>query len=465
MAIYECSVCGYIYDESKEEVPWLELPENWTCPLCETEKKFFKIVDDETAQPTAIETNESYLAEWQRSFDELEVHMEHIHLMAETGLSIDEPMRSRQAVLAWNNILIKGAQLFKLPLNADEIIETTTIIGPSAKQPLIINSPIIISHMSFGALSRETKIALAQGAAAIKTATCSGEGGILDDELNAAYKYIFEYVPNKYSVTDNYLQQVDAVEIKLGQSAKPGMGGHLPGAKVTAEIATIRGKQVGEEITSPAHFPDIKTPEDLKQCVNELRQRTAGKPIGIKLAAGHIEQDLEIALAAQPDFITLDGHPGATGSAPKFVKDNTSIPTIYALYRARKYFNEHNITDVSLIITGGLRISADFAKALALGADAVAIASAALIACGCQQYRICNSGKCPIGITTQDPELRKRLKIEKSAQRLENFLRVSNEELKSFARLTGNDNIHKLTVNDLATTNSEISNHTNIDHA
>ena len=471
MAIYECSVCGYIYDESKEQVPWLDLPELWTCPLCDTEKKFFKLQKSEILEENSLSASpvpaddSQYLNQWLRTSDELEVYMEHIHLMAETGNSIIEPMRSRRACsLSWEDILFKGAQLFKTPLNEDQDVNLKTIIGPAAKQPLVINSPVFISHMSFGALSSETKIALAKGAASVETAIASGEGGMLDEEFNAAYKYIFEYVPNKYSVSDENLMKVDAIEIKIGQSAKPGMGGHLPASKVTDEIAKLRDKEPGKDIISPAHFPEITTKEELKACVDDLRKRSAGRPIGIKIAAGHLEKDLEIALFAQPDFITVDGRPGGTGAAPKFIKESTSIPTLFALYRARKFLDKAGADNVSLIITGGLRISSDFAKALAMGADAVAIATSALLACGCQQYRICNTGKCPIGITTQNPELRKHLKIEKSAQRVANFLKVSNDELKTFARLTGNCDIHNLSTEDLMTTNSEISNHTNIEH-
>jgi glutamate synthase domain-containing protein 2 len=202
----------------------------------------------------------------------------------------------------------------------------------------------------------------------------------------------------------------------------------------------------------------------LKRKVDWLRERSEGKPIGIKIAAGNLEADLEFALSGEPDFITIDGRAGATGAAPKVVKDSASIPSIFALCRARKLLDEKRASNVSLVITGGLRISSDFAKALALGADAIAIGSAALMACGCQQYRICNTGRCPVGVTSQDPELRARLQIDESARRLENFLRVCTEELKAFARLTGNDDVHKLAISDICTTNSEISNHTDIEH-
>ena len=405
-----------------------------------------------------------YLAAWSRPADDLEQQMADIHKMANTGQSIIEPMRTRKKTFSWDDLLFKGAQLARFPLNEEEPVRTETVIGPAARYPLVIDAPIYVSHMSFGALSREIKIALATGSSAVGTAICSGEGGILKDELEAAHKYIFEYVPNQYSLTEENLARVDAIEIKIGQSAKPGMGGHLPGVKVTSEIAQVRGRNEGADIISPARFEDIRTREDLKSKVDWLRELSGGKPIGIKMAAGNIEADLEYALFSEPDFITLDGRAGATGAAPKVVKDATSIPTIFALCRARKFLLEHDADNVSLIITGGLRISSDFAKALALGADAVALATTALMAAGCQQYRICNTGRCPVGVTAQDPQLRKRLKIEKSARRLENFLRVSIEELKTFARLTANDDVHKLSVSDICTTNSEISNHTEIEH-
>ncbi len=405
-----------------------------------------------------------YLAAWRRSSDEREHRMDDIHTIAATGRSITEPMRTGKKTTSWDDLLIKGAQLDKLPRNENEPVGTKTVIGPGAAQPLVIETPLYVSHMSFGALSREIKIALAKGSAAVGTAICSGEGGILEDELGGAHRYIFEYVPNQYSVTDENLRRVDAIEIKIGQSAKPGMGGHLPGNKVTAEIASVRGRREGADIISPAHFEDIRTREDLKRHVESLRERSDGRPIGVKIAAGNLEADLQFALSAGPDFITVDGRAGATGAAPKFIKDATSVPSIFALYRARKFLDEHQADNVSLIITGGLRVSADFAKALALGADAVAVATAALMAGGCQQYRICNTGKCPVGITSQDPELRKRLDIAKSAQGLENFLRVSTDELATFARLTGNDDVHQLSLRDLCTTNSEISNNTAIAH-
>lgn len=265
-------------------------------------------------------------------------------------------------------------------------------------------------------------------------------------------------------MTEDNLRRADAIEIKFGQSAKPGMGGHLPGTKVTSEIASIRGFAEGNDIISPAHYEDILSKEQLKEKVSWLREISEGRPIGIKFAAGHIEADLEIALYAKPDFITLDGRSGGTGASPKYVKASVGVPTIFAIHRARKFLNDQKAFHISLVCTGGLRVSSDFAKALALGADAVAISTSAMMAIGCQQYRICNTGKCPMGIATQDPELRAMLDIDKAAAMLHNFLKVSTEELKDFSRLTANSDVHELSIGDLCTTNSEISNHTQVRH-
>lgn len=479
MSIYKCSVCGYIYDESKNDKTWDELSEDWECPVCTKGRSYFgkistvyyeedekvaeDIVEDESKLNTEKEGDLNYLSTYLRRDDEVEKHMDIIHEMAVTGKSIIEPMRTKLPVISWDDILIMGAQLNPLPLNEHDEVNTTTIIGKKAKKPMIIENPVYISHMSFGALSKELKIALAKGAAQNKTAMCSGEGGILPEEKEASYKYIFEYVPNKYSVTEENLKNSDAIEIKIGQGTKPGMGGHLPGEKVTEEIAKVRNKPVGQDVISPSCFEEIQSKEDLKKLVDELREVSEGRPIGVKISAGHIEKDMEFIAYAKPDFVTIDGRGGATGASPKLLKDATSIPTIFALYRARKYIDTHGL-DMDLVITGGLRISTDFAKAIAMGADAVAIASSALMAAACQQYRICGSGKCPVGVATQDEELRKRLHIENRANRVANFLNVSLEELKTFARISGHKDIHDLSVDDLYTVNSEISNYTNIQH-
>lgn len=469
---YECVVCGWVYDEAGEGRSFAALPEGWQCPVCGAGPDQFEPEGEPAAdrqgeaEPSAAATAglQSYLAQYARPGDEVETWMADIHRMAITGQSLSEPMRARTAARWWDEILIRGAQLARIPLDAGEEVATRTVIGPQAAQPLVIDTPVYVSHMSFGALSREMHLAIARGTAAAGTAMCSGEGGILPEALEMAHRFIFEYVPNRYSVTEENLRRAAAVEIKIGQSSKPGMGGHLPGAKVTAEIAAIRGFPEGADILSPSHFPDIRTPEELRAKVAWLREVSGGRPVGVKIAAGHVEADLEVALFAEPDFITVDGRPGGTGSSPKLIKLATSVPTVFALNRARRFLDRQDAGHVSLVITGGLRVSPDIAKALAMGADAVALGTAAMIACGCQQYRVCNTGRCPVGIATHDPELRERFDVEASAARLANFLRVTTAELRDFARLTGRADVHELSVEDLCTTNSEISAHTAVDH-
>lgn len=463
MAKFRCSVCGYIYDESSHDLPFSSVDDSYVCPVCSAKKSAFEEMAESDSSSASSGNPLAYPEEFAKSESKEFPQMNVIHQMALTGKSIIDAMGTLKPIISWNDILIMGAQLNPAPLNEGDPVDTTTIIGKKARKPMKIYHPIYVSHMSFGALSKEMKTALAKGSAMTKTAMCSGEGGILPSERQAAYKYIFEYVPNLYSVTEENLKNADAIEIKIGQGTKPGMGGHLPGDKVTEEISKIRRKPMGQDVLSPSKFPNIETRQDLKRMVDWLKEASDGRPIGVKIAAGHVEQDLEWIAYADADFVTIDGRGGATGASPRSLKDNTSIPTIFALHRARKYLDEHNI-NMDLVITGGLRLPGDFAKALAMGADAVAIASAALVAAGCQQYRICNTGACPIGAATQDPELRKRLQEDKAAKRLANYLNACKAELEMFGRITGHSNIHDLNVTDLKTTNREISEYTNIEH-
>jgi glutamate synthase domain-containing protein 2 len=459
--IYRCTVCGYIRDEEATGVLLKDLDK---CPVCS--QPISKFVEVEGSEPAETQEFQGSDLAYDNRYAKSDInirYMDAIHEMAVTGESIVSAMYTEFPMPNWDEILILGNQLNPQPLESDVEVNARTIIGRNAKKPLVIESPIYITHMSFGALSRETKISLAKGSAAIRTAQCSGEGGILPEEMENAYKYIFEYVPNKYSVNDDNLRNADAIEIKIGQSTKPGLGGQLQGEKVTEEIAQIRGKALGEDIHSPATIPQVNSKEDLKDLIDDLRKRSKGRPIGLKFAAGKIEEDLEHVLYAEPDFITIDGRGGSTGASPRLIRDSTSVPTIYALSRARRYLDEHE-SDIDLTITGGLRVSSDFAKALAMGANAIAVGTAAMIAAACQQYRICDSGDCPVGVATQDEDLRKRLKIETASKRVENYLRVSTEELKTFARITGHDDVHDLNIGDLCTINSEISDYTCIRH-
>ena len=453
MSVYKCRICGFIFDEAKEGRKISELD---ACPVCkQSVENFEKIAEAGESAPAAAGSAPGYDARFARK-DPSARFMEEIHQMATTGKSLSGSMGTLMPMPGWDELLLLGAQLDPAPLDDDAPVETRTVIGKHARQPMVLESPVYVSHMSFGALSREAKIALSKGSAMAKTAMCSGEGGILPEERAAAYKYIFEYIPNKYSVTDENLRAADAIEIKIGQGTKPGMGGHLPGEKVTPEIAALRGKKPGEDVQSPSRFPEINSREDLKAMVDELRTRSDGRPVGIKIAAGHLEADLAHCVYAAPDFITIDGRGGATGSSPLLLREATTVPTLFALARARKYLDAAG-SDISLVITGGLRVSSDFAKALALGADAIAIASAALIAAACQQYRICGTGNCPVGVATQNPELRARLDVEAAAKRVANFLNVSLAELRTFARVTGHSSVHDLGRGDLVALRREIA--------
>ncbi len=477
--VYKCTVCGYLFDEEKEG---MTLAAAGACPLCNQPASAFTLVaGDSTRRAEAVLTPPDGSAAQAKAApaapaqdplaygaaqrkDATERYMAEIHQMATTGHTIHAAMSTKMPMPSWDDILLLGAQLNPPPLADDAAVSTRTVIGKHAAKPMVLESPVYISHMSFGALSKGSKVSLSAGSAMAHTAMCSGEGGVLPEEMAAAHRYIFEFVPNKYSVTTEVLTGADAIEIKIGQGTKPGMGGHLPGEKVTPEIAALRGKPVGQAIQSPSKFDEITTKEDLKDMVEGLRFASEGRPIGIKIAAGRIEKDLEYCVFAQPDFITIDGRGGATGSSPLFLRESTSVPTIYALYRARKYLDSIH-ADIALVITGGLRVSSDFAKALAMGADAIAVASAPLIAAACQQYRICGTGGCPMGIATQDPALRERFQGEAAAKRVYNYLYLSNEELKTFARITGHADVHDLSVDDLCTTSREIADYTNIPHA
>ena len=473
MARYRCTVCGEIYDEEDEGVRFEDLPDDWVCPLCHSPKSAFVLMDEESTQnqadepesepaPSVVPEGSIDVPQNLKRFDG--GVMDDIHAMALTGKSVDSTMDTTVPVPNFDDILFLGAQLATSPKNVDCDVNIRTVIGKKAEKPMDLEMPVYISHMSFGALSGRAKIALSKGSAMAGTAMCSGEGGALWDEMVAAHRYIFEYIPNQYSFNDMTLEHCSAIEIKIGQGTKPGMGGHLPGEKVTEIIATMRGKRRGEDILSPSKFPGLDTPEDLKEMVDMLRSRSGGLPIGVKIAAGHIEEDLDFISHSGCDFITIDGRGGATGSSPKFLKDSSSVPTVYALSRARRYMDEHGMGQ-ELVITGGFRTSGDCIKALAMGADAVAVSSAALMALGCQRYRICNTGMCPMGIATQDPELESRLDVESGSMRVGNYLNALANEIRSFLRVSGHSGLEELSLDDLCTVSSEIAENTGIRHA
>lgn len=401
---------------------------------------------------------------FERTHDKTIPEMDHIAAKAKWKVKEIEPMGTLKHVPAFDDILFKAAQLYRTPLLEEEKVNLKTVIGKTAKIPLEISMPVYVSHMSFGALSEEAKTALAIGSKKLDTATCSGEGGRNQREYENAGKYIYEISTPKFTRNEEWIKSADAVEIKIGQAAKPGLGGHLLKEKITPEIAKLRGIPTDEDQISPARNTEINSKQDLKDYVLQLKDITNGRPIGIKFAAGHIEGDLEYALYAEPDFITIDGRGGGTGAAPVFVKDNFAMPAVYAVARARKFLDKHQ-SQVSLVMTGGYRTSGEICKTIAMGADAVAIATSAMIAIGCQQYRTCHTGNCPVGIATQKQNLRDRFSVDDSVARFVNYMSILKMEIDEITRATGKNDVHYLSYDDLITTNIDISAGTGIEHA
>ena len=362
----------------------------------------------------------------------------------------------------WKQIQLLTAQLHKVPLLDEAPVGTEVVIGPAANKPLVLERPLFVSDMSFGALSEEAKVSLAMGAELAGTGICSGEGGMLPEEQGANSRYLYELASARFGYAMEKIQQCQAFHFKCGQGAKTGTGGHLPGNKVKGKIAEVRGLEEGEAAISPSRFPDWETVDDYRRFAAEVREATGGIPVGVKLSAQHIERDIEAALQIGVDYIILDGRGGGTGAAPLIFRDNISVPTIPALARARHYLDSKGCKDVSLVITGGLRLPADFIKAMALGADAIAVSNSAIQAIGCLGMRACHTNNCPVGIATQKPHLRQRLKIEKGAEQLNNFFRASTELMQVMARACGHDHLNKFCVDDLTTWDREMAHLTGV---
>ena len=370
----------------------------------------------------------------------------------------------RTSLPGWDDIQFVTAQLATFPELDETPVGTDLVIGPGAKKPLRLSMPIFVSDMSFGALSEEAKVALARGAELSATGICSGEGGMLPEEKAENSRYFYELASARFGFSWDKLDQVQAFHFKGGQGAKTGTGGHLPGRKVTGKIAEVRGLPEGETAISPARFPDWNSISDIKAFAGEVRERTGGIPIGYKLSAQHIEDDIDAALEVGVDYIILDGRGGGTGSAPLIFRDHISVPTLPALARARRHLDKSK-SAVTLLVTGGLRTPADFAKALALGADGVGISNSAIQAIGCIAMRACQTNRCPVGIATQDGRLRTRLPVDEAAERLDRFLRASVDLMKVLARACGHRSLNEFNPYDITTWKREIADLTGIDYA
>ena len=401
----------------------------------------------------------------------VEPHNAYIRSLAKNGLSGHHGAVSAMGVPLtelprWDDLQVLTAQLAKRPLLDDAPVGTELIIGPQAQKPLRLEIPLFVSDMSFGALSEEAKIALALGAELAGTGICSGEGGMLPEEQAANSRYFYELASGKFGWDIEKVKKVQAFHFKGGQGAKTGTGGHLPGSKVVGKIAQVRGLAEGQDAISPATFADLVTVADYQRVAADVRQVSGGIPVGFKLSAQHIEADIDFALEIGVDYIILDGRGGGTGAAPNLFKNNISVPTMAALARARRHLDQRGVSgQVTLIITGGLRTESDFVKALALGADGVALANSAMQAIGCLGMRACHTNNCPVGIATQRENLRRRLVVRQSAKQLQTFLEASVHLMQVLARACGHSHLNQFNRYDLSTWNREIAYLTGVRYA
>ncbi len=393
-----------------------------------------------------------------------EPHVKFIRKLANEGLSKvghHGPAAAmgvpRNSLPTWDDLQFIVGQLHKLPLLDEEAVGTDLVIGPNAKKPLRLDIPLFVSDMSFGALSEEAKVALAKGAELAGTGICSGEGGMLPDEQAANSRYFYELASARFGFSWDKVQKTQAFHFKGGQGAKTGTGGHLPGNKVQGKIAEVRDLPEGESAISPARFPEWTELSQFRDFAAEVREKTGGIPVGFKLSAQHIEKDIDAALDIGVDYIILDGRGGGTGAAPLIFRDNISVPTIPALARARRHLDACHASNVTLITTGGLRRPADFAKALALGADGVAVSNAAIQAIGCLGMRACHTNNCPVGIATQKPHLRARLPVDIAAERLARFFSASVELMTVLARAAGHRHLGEFSREDLTTFKTDMA--------
>jgi methylamine---glutamate N-methyltransferase subunit C len=425
-------------------------------PFCDGTHNQFSS-DDVGKEGPGVASNLSELPKAKSTIEEPTV--EFIHQLAREGLSSlghHGQMTSmgvpRHKLPHWDDIQIMAAQMATKPLLEDAAVNTELVIGPETKKPLVLEIPLFVSDMSFGALSEEAKIALAKGADLAGTGICSGEGGMLPEEQEANARYFYEYASAGFGYREELLEKVQAFHFKGGQGAKTGTGGHLPGNKNIGKISQVRGIPEGESAISPPTFKNLSSSKDFRRFADRVREVTGGIPVGFKLSANHIEKDIQFALDASADYVILDGRGGGTGAAPEMFRNHISVPTIPALARARRYMNARGASGrVTLIITGGLRVPVDFVKAMALGADGIAVSNSAMQAIGCVAARMCNTNNCPAGIATQKEDLRQKLNIENSSKQLQNFFCAAVELMQVMARACGHNDLSKLNVNDLAT--------------
>ena len=359
--------------------------------------------------------------------------------------------------------------LTRIPLEGyREKCNTATVIGTRfANKPIRLDIPVMITGMSYGALSYNAKVALGRGATKLGTSTTTGDGGMLPAERENSRILIYEVLPSRYGINVHHIKAADGIELTIGQGAKPGTGGLLLGSKVSDEIAQMRDLPEGVDQRSPCRHPDFLGPDDMILKIEELREATDWQvPIFVKIGASRVFDDVKLAVKAGADAVVIDGMEGGTGASPELLMDHTGVPTLAAVCEARAALEDIGLYgEVQLIIAGGIRSGTDAAKAMALGADAIYVGTAALMALNCNKplyvedyHKIgaepyachhCHTGMCPVGITTQDPELMKRLPIDEAAERVSNFLHATTQEIQIIARACGKSDVHDLEPEDM----------------
>ncbi|WP_349827383.1 FMN-binding glutamate synthase family protein [Brevibacterium litoralis] len=409
------------------------------------------------------------------TFDRAAIHG--IQRAATTGIYDIRGWGAKKALPHFDDLLFLGASMSRYPLEGyREKCGTDVVLGDrNASKPLHLDIPVAIAGMSFGALSANAKESLGRGASAVGTSTTTGDGGMTDEERGHSKTLVYQYLPSRYGMNPDHLRAADAIEVVLGQGAKPGGGGMLLGQKVTERVAGMRTLPIGVDQRSACRHPDWTGPDDLEIKIQELREITDWeKPIFIKVGASRPYYDTQLAVKAGADVIVLDGMQGGTAATQEVFIENVGIPTIAAIPEAVRALQELGLhRKVQLIVSGGIRNGADVAKAMALGADAVSIGTAALIALGdndpryAAEYAALGSaagyyddfqdGRDPAGISTQDPELSARLDPEVGGRRIANFLRVLTMEAQTIARACGKGHVRNLEPEDLVALTLEAS--------
>lgn len=392
-----------------------------------------------------------------------------IRRAAETGIYDIRGGGAKRRVPHFDDLLFLGASMSRYPLEGyREKCDTTVTLGARfASKPLVLKTPVTIAGMSFGALSGPAKEALGRGATIAGTSTTTGDGGMTDEERIHSEQLVYQYLPSRYGMNPDDLRRADAIEIVVGQGAKPGGGGMLLGQKITDRVAAMRNLPVGIDQRSACRHPDWTGPDDLEIKILEIREITGWeKPIYVKIGGARPYYDTALAVKAGADVVVLDGMQGGTAATQDVFIEHVGQPTLACIRPAVSALQDLGMhRTVQLVVSGGIRTGADVAKAIALGADAVAIGTAALIALGendpkwaadydklgttADAYDDWHEGKDPAGITTQDPDLMKRLDPVEAARKLRNYLAVLTLECQTIARACGKSHVHNLEPEDL----------------